>query len=117
MQHPGQRMDEDRLVPTHDSTISAADSVTHGAQRRRDLFRNATFHQDRAALRPGNSRRGVRLMPDARGVTGLLQVHAEIDDVQEHLGVPLRLHVAAHDTVDQEWLAVLRDHARHVGVQ
>src|SRR5579864_1643943 len=34
---------------------------------------------------------------DARGLTGLLHVHAEVDQVDEHLRVALRLVMPAHD--------------------
>ena len=35
-------------------------------------------------------------MLDPRRVAGRLHVHAEVDQVHQHLHVPLRLHVAAH---------------------
>ena len=44
-------------------------------------------------------------MAEARGVAGLLHVHAEVDDVAQHLHVPLRLHVAAHDAEGEHRLA------------
>ena len=41
-------------------------------------------------------RRGAADVLDAGGVAGRLHVHAEVDQVHQHLHVPLRLHVAAH---------------------
>ena len=34
---------------------------------------------------------------EAWGFSSLLDIHAEVDQVQQDLHVPLRLHVAAHD--------------------
>jgi hypothetical protein len=39
---------------------------------------------------------GRAVVVHARRVAGLLQVHAEIDEVHDDLDVPLGLHVAAH---------------------
>ena len=47
-----------------------------------------------------------------RRFAGLLHVHAEIDQVDQHLHLSLRLHVAAHDAEDEPRLAVLRHHRR-----
>ena len=48
---------------------------------------------------------------EPRGVAGLLDVHAEVDHVAEHLHVPLRLHVAPHHAEAEPGLAVLGDEA------
>ena len=56
-------------------------------------------------------------VPDARGLAGFLHVHAEVDQVDEHLRVSLRLHVAAHDAERQPRLAVLHHHRRHERVK
>ena len=46
-------------------------------------------------------------MAKPRGIAGLLHVHAKVDEVAEHLDVPLRLHVAAHQAEAQPGFAVL----------
>ena len=53
----------------------------------------------------------------ARGVAGFLHVHAEVDDVGQHLHVALRLHVAAHEAERHERLAVLHHEAGNDGVE
>ena len=54
---------------------------------------------------------GTRVV-EARRVAGLLQVHAEVDEVDDDLHVALRLHVAAHHAEAHERLAVLRHERR-----
>ena len=48
----------------------------------------------------------------ARRVAGFLHVHAEVDDVAQHLDMTLWLHVAAHQAERHEGLAVLHHEAR-----
>ena len=57
------------------------------------------------------------IMAPARGVAGFLHVHAEIDDVGQHLHMALRLHVAAHQAERQERLAVLHHEAGNDGLE
>ena len=68
--------------------------------------------------------RDARLEPDlgglaevpARGVAGGLRVLAVGDQAQDHLHVPLRLHVAPHDAQGGRGLSGACDEARHDGV-
>ena len=53
----------------------------------------------------------------ARGLAGVLDVHAEVDEVHHHLRVRLRLIVAAHHAERHPRLAVLQDHRGHERVQ
>lgn len=46
-----------------------------------------------------------------------LHVHAKVDEVGQHLRVPLRLHVATHHTEAQPRLTVLHDKPRDNGVK
>src|SRR5216684_6795591 len=50
-------------------------------------------------------------MPKPRRFPGLLNVHAEIDKIGQHLSVSLWLHVAAHHSERKEQLPVLQHHA------
>ena len=54
---------------------------------------------------------------DSGGVAGLLHVHAEIDDVHQHLHVSLRLHVSAHQPEAQPRFPVLGDEGGDDGVE
>ena len=54
---------------------------------------------------------------DARRVDRLLQVQAAIDQVDQHLRVPLRLDVAAHHAVGHQQPAVLEHHRRNQRVE
>ena len=56
-------------------------------------------------------------MVEARGIAGFLQVHAVIDDVDQHLHMALRLHAAAHQAQRHERLAVLLHEGRNDGVE
>ena len=48
-------------------------------------------------------------MLEARHVACRLQVRAQVDHVDEHLHVSLRLHAAAHQPERDQWLAILHD--------
>src|SRR5437016_13786622 len=56
-------------------------------------------------------------MAPARRVARLLYVHAEIDDVGQHLYMALRLHVTAQQAKGHEWLAILHYETRNNGVE
>ena len=49
-------------------------------------------------------------MFDARGFTGFLHVHAEVDQVDQHLHVALRLEISPHDAEHQVRPVVLGHH-------
>ena len=51
-------------------------------------------------------------MAEARRLARLLNVHAELEHVQQYLHVTLRLHVAAHHAEAQPRLAVFVGHGR-----
>src|ERR1051326_1963610 len=50
-------------------------------------------------------------MPKARRFSRLLHVHAEVDEINQNLGMSLRLIIAAHDAERPDRLAVLKQHA------
>jgi hypothetical protein len=52
----------------------------------------------------------------ARGVAGVLNAHAEVDQIAQDLHLALGLHCAAHDAERQPRLAVAGDEARDDGV-
>ena len=56
-------------------------------------------------------------MTEARDLSGFLHVHAEVDQVEEHLDVPLRLHVSAHYAEREPRAAVLQNHRRNERVE
>ena len=47
-------------------------------------------------------------MLQSRRFACLLHIHAEVNQIAEHLDVALRLHIAAHDPKDEPGFAVLR---------
>src|SRR5438132_796388 len=52
-------------------------------------------------------------MLNARRIAGFLQVHSEIDQVENDLDMTLRLHLPAHDAKAHEWLAIFCDEGRN----
>ena len=52
-------------------------------------------------------------MIDTRCVARLLQVHAEVEHVDDDLRMTLRLHRAAHESEADQWLAVLHNKGRN----
>ena len=56
-------------------------------------------------------------MIEARRVTGGLHVHPEVDDIHQHLHMPLRLHRAAHQAEAHKWLSILHDKRGDDGVK
>ena len=70
----------------------------------------ATFEQDVATVRHALAGRLARIfMAYPWRVTGFLQVHAEIDQVDDDLGVRLGLHTSSHDTKAEPRFAIARD--------
>ena len=104
-QHAGLRIDQDALK----------------AAERADAFRHPVTAPGQAGargLRNGAlDQQAVGAVMNARGLTRLLDVHAEVDQVHQHLRVSLRLVVAAHDAERQPRLAVLHDERRDERVQ
>ena len=95
---PVLRVDQDALVAAAVDS-HPLDRVAARAQFLHHGLGDAALGLDGAAVgaagRAGR-RRGADVL-DARRFAGLLHVHAEVDQVHQHLHVPLRLHVAAHD--------------------
>ena len=56
-------------------------------------------------------------MVDARSIPSLLQAHAKVDDIDNDLGVTLRLHRTAHDTKTHQRFSVLHDESRDDGME
>src|SRR5258705_13247144 len=56
-------------------------------------------------------------MLDTRSVAGVLQIHSEIDQVDDDLDVSLRLHGPTHDAEAHPGLVVARDESRNDGVE
>src|SRR5690606_12632715 len=77
--------------------------------------REAGLEQHRAAIAHRLAARGIAraLVAHARRVAGLLQVHAEVDEVAQDLDLALRLHVAAHDAESEQGAAGPRRKARN----
>ena len=99
--HAGSGIDQDALESAEDAD-TADDPMAARVEAEARLRRNRRFERE-----------PVRRMPESRCLARLLDVHAEVDQVQEHLHVPLRLHVAAHDAKRQPRTSVLHDHRRH----
>ena len=56
-------------------------------------------------------------MEDSGSVAGFLNIHVEIDDVEQDLDVSLRLCGAAHDTEAEEGFAVFGNEGGNDGVE
>jgi hypothetical protein len=54
---------------------------------------------------------------DASSIAGHLNVHPEVDPVDEHLDLPLRLHVTSHDPKDKNGLAIAGDQGWDDGME
>ncbi|MCY1236828.1 hypothetical protein D9M72_495010 [compost metagenome] len=59
----------------------------------------------------------AHLVETAGAVDRLLHVHAEIDDVGQHVALPNRLEAATHHPEGEPRLALLHRHGRNDGVQ
>ena len=57
----------------------------------------------------GSRRRGAPFVADASRIAGHLNVHPEVDPVDEHLDLPLRLHITSHDPKDKNRLTIAGD--------
>src|ERR1700680_3265367 len=96
----------------------SAEDVALQLQRAQRRFGETAFEIDLAAIGHHAASRLLRRYPvDARRITGLLQIHAKIYQVDHDLHVPLWLHVAAHHTKAHPGLAVLGDEGRDDGVE
>ena len=56
-------------------------------------------------------------MQKARGIPGLLDIHAVVDNVHHDLHVPLGLHGTAHQAETHQRRAVLHQEGRDDGVE
>ena len=52
-------------------------------------------------------------MLQSRGVARLLQIHTEINQIQNNLHLPLRLHITAHNAETHKWFSILRYKTRN----
>src|SRR2546423_6509246 len=85
-----------------------------GADRRR----NSGFHLHKthtAGFLPGNLR--APDMPKTHEVARLLNIHAEVDHVNQHLHMALRLHVSAHQSKRKPGLSILHHKTRDDSVE
>jgi predicted dehydrogenase len=111
-EHAGLGVDADGLVAA-EAAAGIDQAVPLGLQGAADLGADARFEPHRAAVAGARAGRvGGADVEEPGGVARLLDVHAEVDQVAEHLHVPLRLHVAAHHAEAQPGPAVLGDEAR-----
>src|SRR4051794_1257105 len=81
------------------------EAVSLGLERAPHVSGDAGLQGDRAdavGWLAGRLRRAE--VAESRGVASLLDIHAEVDQVAEDLGVPLSLHVAAHQPETQPGL-------------
>src|SRR5262245_32298822 len=83
--HPGRAIELDALI-----TAESADALRHRVAAPRQLRADIERH---GAL----DHQAVRGVVDSRRLASFLHIHPEVDDVHEHLCVPLRLVIAAHD--------------------
>src|SRR5687768_3423408 len=96
VEHVGAWIDDDSL----ESAAVAGDEgdvMAPAAQLGEHLFRESALSLELAASSRGSAlwRRGIEMLHAGR-FAGLLDVHAEVDQVAEDLNVALRLHVASH---------------------
>ena len=117
--HATFRITRDRLVAAiraigKDHAMALAHQRAHGLVREAGLEVHFTAVGHRGVLASGL---GGPVVLDARRVTGLLQVHAEVEHVDQDLHVTLRLHRAAHHAEAQPRLAVLRGERGNDGVE
>src|SRR5688572_18446567 len=83
-QYASARIDEDALKSSH-GAATVARLVTARGKRLPNLRPNPAFQRQLSAA-----------MSHACRLAGVLNVHAEVDEIHHHLGVRLRLVVAAH---------------------
>ena len=60
---------------------------------------------------------GTPQMPNSGQITGLLDIHSEVQKIDQNLNMALRLHISSHDSERKEWLIVFGDHGRNNGVE
>src|SRR5262245_35249831 len=109
VQDAGPGVDQDRLIAAERS--ARADHLVSLLFERLDgRVGDARLGADGAAAgdhRTPRERRRTRMLETGR-VARFLHVHPEVDQVDEHLRLPLRLHVSPHDPERQPGLAILR---------
>src|SRR5438309_4950566 len=85
-------VDPDALVAAVDTGV-LGDAMPLQGEVAHDGWRHAALEiEDAAVLHDAAGGLARAFVMPARRVAGFLHVHAEIDDVAEHLHVPLRLH-------------------------
>src|SRR5690606_14350147 len=117
--HAGLRIAGDGLVAAI-GTVGEGHAMALAHQRADGLPGESGLEVDLAAIahrRAGAGGFGRALVLDARRVAGLLQVHAEVDQVHHDLHVALRLHGSAHHAEAHPRLSVLRDEGRDDGLE
>src|SRR5262249_20191390 len=98
VEHVRLRVEENALVAAAVGR-DARNLVSPPAQLFHDRVREAAFGPHAPAVRPARTarrRRGADVF-QTRRLAGLLDVHAEVDQVNQYLDLALRLHVTAHD--------------------
>src|SRR5512144_1323743 len=109
--------DQDAAPGVESNRLVAAEATTRpdepmplGFERAADRGADLRLECNEAAVgRAGAGRVGRALVAEPGGVARLLHVHSEVDHVAEHLRVPLRLHVAPHQSEAQPGVALLGD--------
>ena len=92
------QVDADRLV-TSQGAGGLDEVVPPGLELAADRGGDAGLQGDRAAAVGGLAGRfrGAEVA-EPWGVAGLLDVHAEVDQVADHLSMSLRLHITSHQS-------------------
>src|SRR5690349_6649502 len=104
----------DRLVAAEIAVVLDDHLVAARLERLYRVRRSTDFEYDLPSILHDFTCRFARaVMARARSVAGLLQVHPEVDQVDDDLHMPLRLHGAAHEPERQPGFTVLRDERRN----
>ena len=86
--------------------IQINDAVSFAGQFLNNMNRDTWFKGTFIALN----------IPEPGGIESCLHIHAEVDNVEQHLDVSLRLHEATHDAEGEEQVTVAEGHGRDNGV-
>src|SRR5437588_2705382 len=65
-----------------------------------------------AGCKAGFQSQALKRVSEASGFSRLLSIHAEIDNIDQHLRMTLRLHVTAHHAKRKKWFSVFQNQRR-----
>src|SRR5688572_3761765 len=112
------RVPQDGLISTEVAVVGDLHLVSARFESLHDVRRMTLLEDNLAAIGHALARGLARaVMAHSRHVARLLQVHAEIDEVDDDLYMTLRLHRAAHHAERQPRLSILRDERGNDGVE